>query len=51
MHTREDPGKDADYIYPDSQFAVMEKNCLEYRICDYNEPFEIALALDAFLSK
>lgn len=49
MNTREDPGKDADYIYPDSQFAVMSKNCLNYRICDFDQPLKIEAYLDELL--
>jgi superfamily II DNA or RNA helicase len=42
MYTREDPGALGESVYPDSQFAVMSKNCSRYEISDFDKPEEIA---------
>jgi superfamily II DNA or RNA helicase len=42
MYTREDPGALGENVYPDSQFAVMSKNCSRYEISDFDKPEEIA---------
>ena len=49
MYTREDPGVDAEDVFPDSQFAVMAKNCSKFKICDFDKPHEIALYLEELL--
>ena len=49
MYTREDPGAEGEDIFPDSQFAVMAKNCSEFKICDFDEPLQIALCLEELL--
>ena len=49
MYTREDPGAQGEDVFPDSQFAVMAKNCSNFKICDFDEPTEIALCLEELL--
>ena len=49
MYTREDPGKFAEDSFPDSQFAVMARNCSALRICDFDEPNKIAKYLEELL--
>lgn len=49
MHTREDPGEDANNIYPDSQYAIMSKHCTNSVICNFDDPTKIARALEDLL--
>jgi len=51
IHTREDPGAKGENVFPDSQFAVMAKNCSNFKICDFDQPIEIALYLEELLPK
>ena len=49
MYTREDPGAAGESVFPDSQFAVMSKNCTRYEISDFDKPEEIAQYLSELL--
>jgi superfamily II DNA or RNA helicase len=49
MFTREDPGENAEYVYPDSQYAIMSKHSSESAVCNFDDPVKIARALEELL--
>lgn len=51
MHTREDPGINADRIYPDSQFGIMKKFANDWRVVDYENGVALDQALNDFLRR